>query len=445
MLFLEIISKYGYQSIELRCIAYCFYFDKSPNLDRKNIHHFQIGTMNGRYTLEWLDSLITISLNPKRTNLEAILPEQITGLKLKIEEEKIEQQSFLKNEVFTLLEEKKIKLLINQYHSALVILLNQALKNYKNIPANNTLLNQLINEVITCVDELISFIEVRFPIYLKKEENVSVTCLSKTKKEVKQKTEKIRIELEKIKDEELVNILLNTLYSFCQSRKDSSRVTFQDVFYIKELLYQLEGLENNHSGNDIFSGLDKILIYLNFNCEEYLEYLTQKILKWIKSFESVNDKIDYLQFQLKEFNQLRNKPGIALYPQQTNLRDVITNWFTNEIYYLKQKILLPIPGLEIVPESPTHKSLIEKKKSKVLCIFSTDQMGIMLRAFDELKVLQARSMNEVFKTIVPHLSTPYKEELSYDSVRSKSYVAEERDKKIVIETLQQVIETIKRY
>jgi hypothetical protein len=138
MLFLEIISKYGYQSIELRCIAYCFYFGKSPNLDRKNIHHFQIGTMNGRYTLEWLDSLITISLNPKRTNLEAILPEQITGLKLKIEEEKIEQQSFLKNEVFTLLEEKKIKLLINQYHSALVILLNQALKNYKNIPANNT-------------------------------------------------------------------------------------------------------------------------------------------------------------------------------------------------------------------------------------------------------------------------------------------------------------------
>ncbi|HSV10119.1 MAG TPA: hypothetical protein VLI68_05080, partial [Hanamia sp.] len=77
--------------------------------------------------------------------------------------------------------------------------------------------------------------------------------------------------------------------------------------------------------------------------------------------------------------------------------------------------------------------------------FSTDQIGIFLRAFDELKVLQARSMNEVFKTIVPHLSTPYKEELSYDSVRSKSYVAEERDKKIVIETLQQVIETIKRY
>ncbi len=54
-------------------------------------------------------------------------------------------------------------------------------------------------------------------------------------------------------------------------------------------------------------------------------------------------------------------------------------------------------------------------------------------------------MNEVFKTIVPHLSTPFKQEFSYDAVRSKSYAAEERDKKVVIETLQQIIEKIKKY
>jgi hypothetical protein len=45
--------------------------------------------MCGRYTLEWLDLLVTVSLNPMSTNLEAILPEQITLLKSKIEEEKI--------------------------------------------------------------------------------------------------------------------------------------------------------------------------------------------------------------------------------------------------------------------------------------------------------------------------------------------------------------------
>lgn len=89
--------------------------------------------------------------------------------------------------------------------------------------------------------------------------------------------------------------------------------------------------------------------------------------------------------------------------------------------------------------------LNEKNISKILCTFSTDQIAIMLRALDELRVIKARSMSAVFKTIVPHLSTPYKEDLSYDAVRSKSYAAEESDKKIVIERLQEIIETIKRY
>ena len=92
-----------------------------------------------------------------------------------------------------------------------------------------------------------------------------------------------------------------------------------------------------------------------------------------------------------------------------------------------------------------EKAPVENEKSKILCILSTDQTGLILRAADELKILIAKSMNEVFKTIVPHLSTPYKENLSYDSMRSKSYAAEERDKKIAIETLEKLIEKIKSY
>ena len=82
----------------------------------------------------------------------------------------------------------------------------------------------------------------------------------------------------------------------------------------------------------------------------------------------------------------------------------------------------------------------EKKFSKKLF-----QTGLILRATDELRILVSKSMNEVFKTIVPHLSTPYKEDLSYDGMRSKSYVAEDRDKQIAIETLERIIKKIKQY
>ena len=106
---------------------------------------------------------------------------------------------------------------------------------------------------------------------------------------------------------------------------------------------------------------------------------------------------------------------------------------------------LSVSPLQGNTELPKQKDSEEKQKQKVLCVLSTDQTGLILRASDELRILVAKSMSEVFKTIVPHLSTPYKEELSYDGMRSKSYVAEERDKQIAIETLERIIRKIKEY
>ena len=82
---------------------------------------------------------------------------------------------------------------------------------------------------------------------------------------------------------------------------------------------------------------------------------------------------------------------------------------------------------------------------KLTCNLSSDQLGLILRAAEELKIISAKSMNEVFKTVVPYLSTAHKEELSYDGMRSKSYVAEKRDKRIAIERLEQIMIAIKEY
>jgi predicted metal-dependent hydrolase len=127
------------------------------------------------------------------------------------------------------------------------------------------------------------------------------------------------------------------------------------------------------------------------------------------------------------------------------LNDEICNWFLQEIHYLEKKIHLSEIPLQEQAEFNKSKANQEKPKQKVLCVLSTDQTGLILRASDELRILVAKSMSEVFKTIVPHLSTPYKEDLSYDGMRSKSYVAEERDKLIAIETLERIIRKIKEY
>ena len=100
---------------------------------------------------------------------------------------------------------------------------------------------------------------------------------------------------------------------------------------------------------------------------------------------------------------------------------------------------------QIIQSKINNLSIIDSPSSKILCKLSTDQTALILRASNELKILISKSMNHLFKTIVPFLSTPNKVNLSYDAMRSKAYVAEERDKEIVIETLERMIKQIKEY
>ena len=105
--------------------------------------------MCGKYILEWLDSLITVSLNPVKTDCATVTDDQIKTILIKMAEEKTKFQSLLKNHVFRLTKEKQVELLIKQYHSALVILLDQALENSKAIAGKKKALKRLAKETIT--------------------------------------------------------------------------------------------------------------------------------------------------------------------------------------------------------------------------------------------------------------------------------------------------------
>ncbi len=93
-----------------------------------------------------------------------------------------------------------------------------------------------------------------------------------------------------------------------------------------------------------------------------------------------------------------------------------------------EKIPLPAPGI-----------------FKIICELSIDQIGIILKAADDIKLIVSRSLSQVFKSIVPYLSTPNKTELSWDSMRSNSYHPEESDKEAAIAALEKLIRKIRDY
>lgn len=397
------------------------------------------------YILEWLDALINVSLNPTKMQPDAdvMAPEQIRRIKSKIEEEKIRHQSFLEHQVFSLLEENKIEVLIRQYYATLILLLDQAWRKEAHILSKNPLLKEIHLFLIRNLEELLSFIELRFPTYLNMDQRASVTHLLAVKKELKIMMISTKSRLEKkIQDKPLTDIVFNTLHTFLANIKNDIPVTLRDVFYLKELVIRLKELSRQDDTTCNSAGLHELLIYLNFNSQAYINYFTHIVAEKIIPCQTIPTQLETLLLLRKDFRQMNGKSGVALNMHEKELRTVIGNWFSQEVRYLEKKRRLSIAFPQQSTEVSTRK---QEEPLKVLCALSVDQMGLMLRAADESKIIIARSLNAVFKQIVPHLSTASKENISWDSMRSKSYAAEKRDKEIVIQTLEQMIRKVREY
>ena len=277
--------------------------------------------------MEWLDSLITVSLNPAKTDLNTFSDEGIHSVIFKVTEEKEKLLTILKNQIFGLTKEKQIAFLVNQSHSTLIILLDQVLTYRKSQNYNRTSLKELYNTLVSSLEELLSFIEVRFLPYLSINERVPVTYLTVTGKELKQRVDKLKIKLlNQEANKQLADIVLDSLYSFVNRLKEDFPVTYRELLYHKDLLKELELLEPPEGETCVFTALDELLIYLNFNSKSYMGYFTNRLADKINANENISEKLERLLFHYKQFNQMHRKPGVILNPQYGDLKTELSNW-----------------------------------------------------------------------------------------------------------------------
>ncbi|RYJ44301.1 hypothetical protein [Flavobacterium beibuense] len=398
--------------------------------------------MAQHYPLEWLDTLISLTLNPAKIYLQDLTKDDIQSLSEKALIETTQIQSELKNQVFSLHKESQLRLLVQKYHSALIILLDTVKGYEKNDAFEKSEYCNLSRTVVSCLDELLFFIEVRFANFLSMEERVPSTYLNVSRKELKLKLDHLQKKLvADVADPIFSSLVLDNLYKFVNAKKTES-ITFRELLYRKELVQKLELLGLSETQTSIYNALNELLIYMNFNSRSYINYFTRCIANKINGLATKTERIDSLHFHFKEFRQMHTHRSMILYPEHQTLKAILSNWFEQEIAYLEKTMhLAPNPIKELKKNNLGQTKVTDKLTVNL----SVDQIALILRAADESKLLHARSMSDVFKKIVPHLSTANKSELSYDSVRSKSYNAEERDKAIAIEVLEKLIRKLKTY
>ena len=392
--------------------------------------------------LEWLDFIITIALDSCESEVDTLSAAQYEHITEKIREKKQKYIAFLNHQRLSLSGRRKIGHLVKVHHGSLLILLDHAARAAARINPLNTLAADALHQTLVCVYELLSFIQSSFGEYLDLDERAPDAYLAEFARQHQSRISKVKKELtSKNADPNLVTILLGSL-SGATSGDVKQPESFRIIFYQREVLYGLEHMLWSGPQNKIDDALVELLVYLNFNSRPFMSYYTQHLARRIDGVEPAREKINQLLLHYKHFNQMHRKPGVKLSPADSDIKKVISNWFTQEIGYLKQQSQVHISPLE---DAPAVKPAPEPETFKVLVLLSVDQIGLFLRALDALRILKARSMNAVFERIVPFLSTPRKAEISWDSMRSKSYSFEEKDKQTVIKLLESVIVWIKEY
>ena len=83
------------------------------------------------YPFEWLELIITVALNPLKTDIRRITDNQYVMLKSLIPEECDRLHDFIKRKVFSIQDEQDIIFLVRKYHTELVRLSDKISENKK--------------------------------------------------------------------------------------------------------------------------------------------------------------------------------------------------------------------------------------------------------------------------------------------------------------------------
>lgn len=396
--------------------------------------------MQRTYSLEWLDLLVNVTLNPAKTEVSTITGQQFDVV-LKTTAEEIDRlRSRLKGKFLGITSYSELKLLVRRYHSDLTILLDKANENCNMVLSDSPELKIACQGVIRNLEELVSFIEIYYGQFLGLDERVPVTYLLVTAEEVHKRLNRLKSKLfRRTGDKILTSIVFDTLYNFPVNDRP---ITFREIIYKKEMITELEQIVEVRADTKIYKALNELLIYRNFNKKAYLRYYTEKIAGKVNACGRIQEKIDQLRLSWKEFNQMYKKPDVRLNPRYADIKDVVGNWFSEELDYLERKSHFQMNTLESRPNLPKGN---ENEGLKIRIGLSSDQIAILLRAICDAGILHMQSLQAVFKTIIPYLGSEKHEHLSWESVRKRAYSAEDRDKQRVVSLLEKAIKHIQNY
>ena len=273
------------------------------------------------YKLEHLERLVmdTARGNPEeRFSLSEADQRRILNEALE-ETEKI--KILLVQEVFRFTKEKEIEVYIKNYQIALTHLLDRLYGQERQSKDPGEEVHRFYQGFSHAILALLSFIEERFSKYFDKGEKVPDVYLALVRHEVQQKLVALSAILQaKTADELIAGQIFQKLGAFV-ALPTATTLAYREIMFYKELVKELEDLTHWEKGSGMYSGLQQLLIYLNFNDKEFINEMVNRMVAELRGMEDLNEKIDRLLLYSKAINQLQLKPDSGLNARHPSVKN----------------------------------------------------------------------------------------------------------------------------
>ena len=343
-------------------------------------------------------------------------------------------KSYLKQEVFTFQEEKRLELFVQQYQSALIRLANEVFNfNNKDLPA----LNALAENYLQAITDLLFFIENYFTRYFNLNEQIPDSYKYIMQAKCKQYIKAISKTASTTSVcPELLKIILKVFNDFIKASSQKN-YTYTQIIYLKKLYAELADSFNSTDENCNQIILDKLL-YLNFNSAEFVSKYVQHILSHVADASSLKDQLELLAWWSKTIKQTALKPGMVLLSSSTAAQAQLIGWLQDEIHFLEKKNQLTL----LMPTAVAGHRI---KNPALKTDFSVKQLGLFIRLMVDEKILQPLNQTELVNQIASLTTTDNQEVISAHSLRRHYYTIDEHTKDKMKARLISMMNQIKKY
>jgi hypothetical protein len=379
------------------------------------------------FPLQHLDKLISETLHPTNNALFSLTDESI---RIFIEESKEQQDKVRTLFLEGILERPKIKdkqqyVRLNQ---VMLICLIDKLYSYRQRKDMKKNILNFYNTISCHLEDTLNFIEDFFGNYFDRNLKAPATYIVISIKELSGQLEQLRQTAESYDSCGIMNILANTFNNFCLGKENDA--TYNELMYQNELMNEMLRIENLSSENSI----TEVLFYYNYNNDDYIRYLCEKLNALTMPLPTEKAKIAALRFEQKSYNQLPTRLNSYLSAGMPSLKEQINHWIEEEIKFLATE-----PSSLIPNPSP------ENGEVYVHVSFKGPEIYLLHKAFIDSGGAPGETYKSLFEKTASHLTNKNQKGFSTESLQKSSDKVDFEARENVKRFLQKMIRNIDSY